>query len=185
MTVRYRFDPGSSRFTVQAFAGGMLSFLGHSPTFAVRDFAGGMGLTGPTFAGAWLEITVQAGSLELIDAVSPGDRADIEGRMRGEVLETASYREVGFRGTDLSGEQVSVGRYRLRVDGQLSLHGVTNPHRVEAQLVIYEDGIRLSGESALRPSDYRIRPVSALGGGIRLKDHLQFSFDMVGWKDGP
>ena len=30
--------PGQSRFTVQAFAAGLLSFLGHSPTFAVRDF---------------------------------------------------------------------------------------------------------------------------------------------------
>ena len=104
--------------------------------------------------------------------------------MRGEVLETASYPEVGFRGTDISGDQLSVGRYRVRIDGQLSLHGVTNPHRVEAQLLIYEDGIRLSGGVPLRLSDYRIRPVSALGGAIRLKDHLQFSFDVVGWKDG-
>ena len=40
MPARYRLDPAHSRFTVQAFAAGMLSFLGHNPTFAVRDFQG-------------------------------------------------------------------------------------------------------------------------------------------------
>jgi hypothetical protein len=37
MAVHYRLNPGESRFTVQAFASGLLSFLGHSPTFAIRD----------------------------------------------------------------------------------------------------------------------------------------------------
>ena len=37
---RYRLGPELSQFTVQAFASGMLSFLGHSPTFAVRDCTG-------------------------------------------------------------------------------------------------------------------------------------------------
>ena len=40
MTARYLLDPTHSRFTVQAFAAGMLSFLGHNPTFAVTGFAG-------------------------------------------------------------------------------------------------------------------------------------------------
>ena len=36
----YAIDPDMSRFTVRAFASGMLSALGHSPTLAVRDFTG-------------------------------------------------------------------------------------------------------------------------------------------------
>jgi len=180
----YRFDPGSSRFTVQAFAGGLLSMLGHNPTFAVRDFAGGMELTGETFTGARVQMAVRADALELVDAVRPADRADIEGRMRREVLETAVYPEILFQGSDVSGDKVSAGRYQLRIDGQLFLHGVTNLHHVDGQLLVYEDGIRLSGECALRPSAYRIRPVTALGGAIQLKDHLHLAFDLVGWKDG-
>jgi polyisoprenoid-binding protein YceI len=182
--IRYRFDPGSSRFTVQAFASGLLSMLGHSPTFAVRDFAGEMGLTGETFAGALLQIAVRADSLTLVDAVSPSDRAEIEGRMRREVLETAAYPEIAFQGTDFAADKVSSGQYRLRIMGRLSLHGVTNPHAMDAQLLVYEDGIRLSGGFALQPSAYRIRPVTALGGAIKLKDHLQLSFDLAGWKEG-
>ena len=38
--VRYAIDGRISRFTVRAFASGMLSAFGHSPTIAIRDFAG-------------------------------------------------------------------------------------------------------------------------------------------------
>ena len=82
MGTRYRMDPGHSRFTVQAFAGGLLSFLGHSPTFAVRDFAGELCWEPDRPEGAGLVVTVRADSLELIDNVRPADREDIEGRMR-------------------------------------------------------------------------------------------------------
>ena len=37
---QYLLDKGASRFTVRAFAGGMLSAMGHNPTIAVRDFTG-------------------------------------------------------------------------------------------------------------------------------------------------
>jgi hypothetical protein len=37
-TVRYVFDPSVSRFTVQAFATGLLCAFGHNPTIAIRDF---------------------------------------------------------------------------------------------------------------------------------------------------
>ncbi|MBA3786883.1 MAG: hypothetical protein H0X15_15340 [Acidobacteria bacterium] len=37
---RYRIDAGGSNFTVQAFAEGLLSFMGHNPTFVVRRYGG-------------------------------------------------------------------------------------------------------------------------------------------------
>jgi len=37
---RYRIDARRSEFTVQAFSEGMLSFMGHNPTFAVRRYGG-------------------------------------------------------------------------------------------------------------------------------------------------
>jgi len=37
---------------VQAFASGMLSGLGHNPTFAIREFTGELRLTPDTFADA-------------------------------------------------------------------------------------------------------------------------------------
>jgi len=37
---RYKIDAGRGNFTVQAFATGLLSFVGHNPTFAVERYGG-------------------------------------------------------------------------------------------------------------------------------------------------
>ncbi len=184
MTIRYRLDPGRSRFTVQAFAGGLLSFVAHSPTFAVRDFRGGAVFQPGTPDGARWDITVRADSLTVTDNVRPADREDIEGRMRREVLETATYPEVRFEGRVESATQVGQGQYHLRLRGRLGLHGVDRPHELTARLLVYDDGIGVVGECPLKLSDYRIRPVTALGGTIKLKDQLRVAFDLVALQDG-
>lgn len=180
MAARYRLDPNLSRFTVQAFAGGLLSFLAHSPTFAVRDFAGTVELDGNPVQSMKLEMAVRADSLELMDQVKPADRREIETTMRTTVLETAAHPEIGYRSDDIAAERIGPGRHRLRIAGRLTLRGVTRTHGVEAELVVFADGLRLRGESGIRLSDYRIEPVTAVGGTIKLKDDLKVAFDIAG-----
>lgn len=184
MPTRYRLDPRHSRFTVQGFATGLLSLFAHSPTFAVRDFSGVIDFPDGLIANMRLEMTVRADSLDLVNEVKPADRADIEGRMRGEVLETATYPRIGFRAAVVSSERLGQGQYRLRLSDPLSLHGVTRPQQVDAELLLFDDGVRLRGEFPLRLSDYRIRPVSALAGAIKLKDALKVSFDLAAVPEG-
>jgi polyisoprenoid-binding protein YceI len=175
---RYRIDPSRSRFTVQAFAAGLLSAFAHSPTFAVRDYRGEMRL-GSTAQSLELELSVKSGSLELEDRVSDSDRREIERRMRDEVLETSVYREITYRGRAVRADSIGQGRYRLIIAGDLTLHGVTRPHQVDAELIVFGDGLRLGGGTTLRMSEFGIRPVTALGGTIKLKDELRFTFDLA------
>jgi polyisoprenoid-binding protein YceI len=184
MTVTYRLIPADSRFTVQAFATGLLTFVGHSPTFAVRDFEGEFQWTPGTWDEARLQILVHASSMTVLDNLRPSDRQEMENRMRTEVLEVGKYPHIGFRSTEITGEPVAENLYRLRLTGRLTLHGVTNVIRVELQLALFEDAIRLTGSFPLRLSDYRIKPVVALAGALKLKDTLQVSFDLVGRKEG-
>ncbi len=183
MTARYRLDPTHSQFTVQAFAAGMLSFLGHNPTFAVRDFQGEVRLDPTTGADAWLRVVVQADSLHLADKVSDGDRRQIEGTMRGEALETAAYPEIVFESTEVAVGPPAGANRPMHVAGQMSLHGVTRPAQFDSTLTLYIDGFRLAGEFLLNQSDYRMRPVVALGGTLRLKDPVRVVFNVVGWKE--
>jgi polyisoprenoid-binding protein YceI len=180
---RYRFDPKLSRFTVQAFAAGVLSFLGHSPTFAVRDFRGVLSFDGDTMKNLRLEMTVWADRLQLMDQVRAADRQEIESTMRRDVLESEVYREICYQAAAGEAETIAPGLYRLRIGGQLELHGSVRPQRLDTELLIFEDGIRLRGECRLRLSDYHIRPVTALGGTIKLKDELQVTFDLVGFRE--
>lgn len=182
MLVQYHFDPEHSRFTVQAFATGLLSFVGHDPIFTVHEYTGELWFDPDSPDGCRIELTIRASSLEVSGGTSPGDRAEIEARMRQDVLDVDTFGEIRFRSVEIEGSRHSGNQFGLRMSGSLSLHGITNPHRIEAQLTTYSDGVRLTGESALRQSAYGIRPVNALGGTIRLKDEVRVSFDLAALK---
>jgi polyisoprenoid-binding protein YceI len=180
---RYRLDPAHSRFTVQGFAGGLLSFMAHNPTFLVRDFDGELRWQPDAPAAARLSITLRTNSLDLLDKVRPADREEIMGRMWREVLEIDAYPEIRFHSEEMTTTPLGPDRCRLSITGLLSLHGVTNREALDADLVQYSDGVRLIGEFPLHRSAYRMRPVTALGGAIHLKDELRIAFDLAAWKE--
>ncbi len=179
MATLYRLDPAQGRFTVQAFATGLLSALGHSPTFAVRDFAGTIRFEREEIHSMTLELTARADSLDLLDQVRDADRREITDRMRRDVLESSTHPTIIYRSEGASSDPIAPGRFLVRIGGRLTLRGVTGPHPVVAEIQIFGDGIRLLGECPLRLSDYGIRPVTALAGAIKLKDELKVSFDLA------
>ncbi|MDR3638157.1 MAG: YceI family protein [Isosphaeraceae bacterium] len=180
MTTRYTFAAGRSRFTVQAFATGMLSFLGHSPTFTVREYSGTLRFDPANLQSTALDLTVSAPSLTLLDQVSAADRAEVERRMFHEVLETPVFPTITFRADDVNAQPRGTGRFRLDIGGRLTLHGVTQPYRIDAELVLGGSDVHLRGEDILSMADFRIKPVSAVGGTIKLKDEVKISFDLLG-----
>ena len=180
----YGIDTEKSGLTVHATSGGMLSMLAHNPTFAVRDFAGELRWQLDAAAEHGFDMTVRADSLTLVDDVRPADRAEVEGRMRREVLETEAFPEIAYCAKEIVTTGGSGNKFRLRMHGALALHGVANPLLVDADLVRHEGGVRMQGSFPLRMSEYRIRPVTALGGAIQLRDQLRLDFDLVAWQEG-
>lgn len=185
MTTHYRFDPQHSRFTVQAFASGLLSFFGHDPKFAVRDYTGEVTFQDDLISTIRVELAVGASSLSVLDQIKPNDRQEIEKRMFGDVLESKSHPKIFFHTESATTERAASGQYRVALDGTLSLRGVAHRYRIDADLSIFKDGLRLKGGTRLRMSDHGIRPVSALGGTIQLKDELVLSFDLAAAKETP
>lgn len=184
MTVRYTFDPGPGRFTVQAFASGMLSFLGHNPTFVVRDYGGEVQFDPAAPQETRIHATVRAASLQLADRVTAADRRQIEEGMNRDALETAAYPEIIFESVSVEAGPPAGDEWPLHVAGRLTLHGVTRPVRFGARLTLYNDGVRLAGEFLLNQSEFQMKPVVALGGTLRLKDAVKGAFDLVAWKEG-
>jgi len=161
----------------------MLSVLGHSPTFSIRDFTSVVEVAGANLEGASLRMVVKADSMKLVDEVSEKDRQEIETKMREEVLETSKYPEITYASTAVTSARIFEGQYRLNINGKLLLHGVTRDCPISAMAIVSEDGLRASGEFALLQSNYGIKPVSAAGGSIKIKDELKFSFDIVARKE--
>jgi len=184
IAVRYRVDASRSRFTVQAFASGLFSAFGHNPTIAIRGFGGDARCVSSTLEEASLLLLVQADSLAVTDKVSDKDRREIERMMREDVLETARYPEIVFMSTKVSANCMAQNEYRVRIDGNLSLHGVTRACPVDARVTVNGDNLRAQGEFSLRQTDYRINPVSVVGGTLKVKDELKFSFDISAIEQG-
>lgn len=179
MLTRYRFEPRRSRFTVQAFTTGFLSFLGHSPTFAVRDFSGHVAFENDLVSTMRAELTVGAKSLDILDKLKPADRQEIEKRMFGDVLGASDHPQIVFRTETVATERVGNGHYRVALDGTLALRGLSRQYPINGELSIFKDGVRLKGGARLRMSDFGIQPVSALAGTIQLKDEVVLSFDLA------
>jgi polyisoprenoid-binding protein YceI len=177
--VRYLIDPKGSWFTVRAFATGMLSAFGHNPTTAIPDFQGEIQFGTDTLEDASLRIVIQAASLVVTDDISTKDRQEIERRMHEEVLEADSFPEIIYECPRVSSVQkLGEGLYSVSLDGELALHGVTRSQPVAARVTLKGDRLRTTGEFSMCQSDYGIRPVSAAGGTVKLKDELKLSFDI-------
>src|SRR5689334_13489154 len=140
-SIPFRIDSRRSRFTVRAFAGGMLSALGHNPTIAIREFSGEAHFLPDQLEAASLRISIKADSLTVTDDVSEKDRQEIERQMRDDVLETAKYPEITFDSTSVTGEKIFGGQYRVTINGKLSLHGVSRDCAIAGQLIASEDSL--------------------------------------------
>ncbi len=176
--VRYSIDAKGSRFTVRAFAVGMLSAFGHNPTILIPDFRGDVQLSS-SLGDSSLRILIQSHLLTVTDDISNKDREEIERRMHDEVLETESYPEIIYEcPRTLSMQKIGEGLYSVALSGELTLHGVTHSQPVQARVTLKGDVLRAAGEFSIRQSDYEIRPVSAAGGTVKLKDELKLSFDI-------
>jgi polyisoprenoid-binding protein YceI len=175
----YKIDASQSRFMVRAFAGGFLSAFAHDHNIAIRDFSGEAQFTYGTVEPASLQLKIKSASLAVTDKVSASDRQKIEGTMRDEVLEVGKYPEIVFKSTSVSATKTGDAQYQAKIAGDLTLHGVTRPLTITAQLEFGDAVLRARGGFSLKQSSYEIKPVSVAGGTVKVKDELRFSFEIV------
>jgi polyisoprenoid-binding protein YceI len=181
--VHYTIDPASSRFTVRAFAAGLLSGLGHNPVIAIRDFSGEVNFTPDDLTKSSVGITIQAGSFEVQNDVSEKDLREITRTMNDQVLEVKRFPEIAFESRQVSGMKLGESLYVVKIEGDLFLHGVTRPQTLSANVAPADDKLRAYGEFSIKQSDFKIRLVSVAGGALKLKDELKLSFDIIAKKD--
>jgi hypothetical protein len=115
---RYLIDKRTSRFTVRAFASGMLSAFGHNPVIDIRDLTGEAGFSPESPENGYLRMRIKADSLQVAGEVSSKDLREMERMMREEVLEVSKYPEIVYESTGTSASQLGEGRYRVEVAGK-------------------------------------------------------------------
>jgi polyisoprenoid-binding protein YceI len=181
-SVRFRLDPVRSKFIARALRGGLLWFKGHEHLVAAREFAGEAQVTPGSIAPASLQLTVRADSMvETSDAFTEPQKQIINRELREIVLEPEKYPEITFRSTSITGK-IKNGQYEVRIDGDLTLHGVTRRIRIPAKVSLTGNTMRAVGEFSISRGDFKVKATSAFHGLVRVRDKVKFEFDIVGEK---
>lgn len=177
-TVRYAIESRGSTFTAKAFATGVLSMFGHSPTISIPDFEGDVSLNTEAIEQSSMRLVIHPASLTVIDDISKKDRDEINRAMHQEVIESDSFPEIIYECSGVTASKSGDNQYLASLNGELTLHGVTRNQPVSARISLGGDLLRAAGDLTVRLSDYDIRPVKAAGGAVKLKDELKLMFDI-------
>jgi hypothetical protein len=158
-----QYDATDGECFVFTYKEGMLSRVAHDLKLRCERFT-------LTLEDDRVEATFDPTSFAVVHALKQGkpnpgslsdkDKRQIIENLRRDVLDARKHPEIRF-----VSEAVTRDGNALRVQGQLSLNGVTRPLTVTARRV---DG-RWNAEVDLRQPDFGIKPYTALMGAIRIK----------------
>jgi polyisoprenoid-binding protein YceI len=140
----------------------MASSFGHDATLRVTSLSLDVGEDDGITA------DFDPGSLRLTDDISDSNRRDIE-RNAEKVLEPRKYSKIQFRSVSVTREGD-----RAQIEGDLTLHGVTNRISLEAR----DDGARWNAKIILDQRQFGIKPFSAMLGALKIKPEVEVNISV-------
>ena len=102
--------------------------------------------------------------------------------IRDRVLDVQRYPKITFRSLSVTLVERTSTRIRVRLNGELTLHGVTRPLTVAADVQLTDDRLTADGQATLRQTDFGIQPVTAGAGTVKVRDQVDVSFKLVARK---
>lgn len=180
-TVTYNLDASQSKFMAHANRSGLFWFKGHSHHLAASDFSGQVELTPDTITPASLRLVVKAASLHETGAdFTEPQKQIINKELKEIVLHPDQYPDITFQSTNVTAKAAAAGRYEVKIDGNLTLHGVTRRITIPATVTLNGDTLRAVGEFDIDRDDYKVKATSAFHGFVRVDDDIKFEFDIMG-----
>ena len=181
--VALRADPGSSKFAIELGKAGLFKAFGDDHLIHAINYRCEVLLDEEDMARSSVKLSISTASLKVIDPkLSAEKRAEVQKRMEGpEVLDIAHYPEITFISRGVN----PLGKGRYRVEGDLKIRDTTRPVALEISLVPEGTIRHAQGEARIRQTSFAIRPVTAVGGTIKVKDEMKIVFDLTLVPVGP
>ena len=162
-------DTAHSKITIHVGKSGLFSAAGHEHEVSAPIAEGAIDDSGDGHI--WFR--VEAAKLQVLPEK---DQGAVQKDMQEKVLESAKFPEIRFESVML--KKLEDGKWH--VTGNLRLHGHVNPVTAEVRLELYDRaGQTYSGQATLKQSQFGIKPVSAAGGTVKVKDELKIDFVIV------
>ena len=183
----FRVAPAESSVLIHVGAAGMLGFLGHNHEIAAPAMNGTIEVNRSELARSTVAIEFQAQGLRVTGKGEPAaDVPDVQRTMQGEqVLDAEHHPSIFYRSREIVMKGKATGQVSVVVRGDLTLRGVTRPVDVTGTVVLTEDTLTMKGTARVRQTDFGLRPVTAAGGTVRVKDELDAELVIVAHATGP
>lgn len=177
----YTIVASESSFWVFVAKAGLFSAFAHDHEIGVKSFTGKIVLPESGAGGGSLELEVNAASLAVLDKQpSEADKQKIFDSMHKEVLESAKFPKIAFKSVSVSDlKQTGTDAYNLTLNGDLTLKGVTRRIAVPVLLTVNAQQLRAVGKYTLKQTDFGIKPYSAAGGAVKVKNEVVINFNIV------
>lgn len=161
-------DVDRSTVTVHVAKTGLLSAAGHEH-WVSAPISSGTIRENPSGS---VEFTVETAKMTVkpdpkVDAKT---QAEIQKDMEDLTLETKNFPQITFRSSRVD----KAGDGQWRVEGALSLHGVTKP----VSLLVKRSGDVYTAHTVLKQTDFAIKPVSVGGGLVKVKNEVDIDFQI-------
>src|SRR6185295_14209077 len=187
----HQLDAGRSRIIARFPVRGPLGFLVREHVVRATELAGTVVWHPEAPEAAEIELTVPAGALAVDE---PADRRAqglrrLPERLRRRFryaliawqLHSAAHPTISFRATGVA--RLAPGRYR--VQGEMTVRGVTRPVETEVAIAAAGTELRAEGTLTLRPSDFGVPSYRQGRGLLRGRDRVEVSFALVAVASSP
>ncbi|MGH9410631.1 MAG: YceI family protein [Vicinamibacterales bacterium] len=179
--VTYAVDPAASRLTVEVGKEGLFSFAGHTHRVSAPVAEGMIDVDPADLSQSVVRLTFDASRLKLIaDGEAAGDVPEIQRTMASaRVLDVSRFPRIAFASRRIEILSRDATHVRLRVTGDLTLHGVTKAESGEVAVTLATDRLSATGTFGVKQTDFGIQSVTAAGGTVRVKDEVTIQFSLV------
>jgi polyisoprenoid-binding protein YceI len=166
---RHQIEVEKSVLTIRVYKSGLFSAFAHDHEIRAPIQSGSFDEQKRT-----VEFKVRSADLKVLDpGASDNERSQVQSTMLSpKVLDPGKFPEIAFHSTSID----AVGEGKWNVQGELTLHGMTRPVKID---VAGANGI-YRGSARLRQTEFGITPVSIGGGSIKVKDEVRIEFEILG-----
>jgi polyisoprenoid-binding protein YceI len=159
----------------------LFGFAGHDHEVIAPVLAGSVMLDRTDLSRSKLSIQFDATAMKVTGKGEPDkDVPEVQRVMLSEgVLDVQRHPKITFVSDSISVAQQSPNRVQLRINGRLTLRGVTHPITVPTQVELTANRLTATGKATVKQTDFGIRPVNAGGGTVKVKDEVELVFTIV------
>jgi polyisoprenoid-binding protein YceI len=174
-------DPEQTTITLHVGRAGLFAFAGHDHEVVAPAMKGQITLDRATVSRSTVSVTFDASALKVTGkGEPPEDVPEVQRVMLSDrVLDVERHPTITFQSRRVSMVKRAADQMTLRIAGDLTLHGVTQSLDVPVDVQLTADGLRASGKTTVRQSQFGIRPVTAGAGTVRVRDDIDVVFSVT------